>query len=270
MRLRHTDGVVPELPDVESYRRYFDRYAAGRTVATIVTPDPVSVRNTTPRTIDRALRGRRFDGALRHGKWLTCWTDGPALLIHFGMTGYLVSSSEEPERHRHDRLIVVLHDGSELRYRNLRKFGGVWLAHDSVEAARITGELGPDALGLPRRHFLERLARRRGGLKATLMDQRFVAGVGNLVADEVLWRARLHPRRDVATLNDGERARLHSALTRVLREWVEHYGAATKRRTWLMSVRGAPGAGCPRCRTPLDRTTAAGRTTYFCPACQRR
>src|SRR6266571_3062640 len=97
---------MPELPDVESYRRFFSRHAAGRIVEQVVVPDPAIVRNATPSEVDRALRGRRFEDPERIGKWLIGWTDGPALLLHFGMTGFLVWSGEEPEGHRHDRVIL--------------------------------------------------------------------------------------------------------------------------------------------------------------------
>jgi formamidopyrimidine-DNA glycosylase len=259
---------VPELPDVEAYRRFFQERAAGRTVRRVVVPDPTIVRNATPAALDRALRGHRFSDPERHGKWLLAWTDaGPALLMHFGMTGDLIWSGEEPDRHRHDRVILEL-DRGELRYRNMRKLGGAWLAHDREEARTVTGDLGPDALMVSRREFLDRLALRRGGVKALLMDQRFVAGVGNLVADEVLWQARLHPRRTVESLYDDERMRLHRTMHAVLKEMVARFDYVPRKRGWLNHVRSNPGAACPRCGTPLSRATVAGRTTYFCPSCQ--
>src|SRR5207248_11549532 len=136
----------------------FVRHAVGRTVRT-VDGDPTVVRNSDVRTLDRALAGRAFADPTRHGKWLLCWTDGPSLLLHFGMTGYLVPSAAEPDRHRWDRLALAFTDGSELRYRNMRKLGGIWLAHDAQEAEAITGGLGPDALTIGRAGFLRRLDR---------------------------------------------------------------------------------------------------------------
>jgi formamidopyrimidine-DNA glycosylase len=150
----------------------------------------------------------------------------------------------------------------------MRKLGGAWLAHDRNEAAAILGPLGPDALGLRRREFLDLLARRRGGIKAVLMDQGFVAGVGNLLADEALWQAHIHPRRRIESLTEEERIRVHEAIQKVLRESVRLYDFVPRKRSWLLHVRGRPGALCPRCGTPLARTVAGGRTTYFCPRCQ--
>jgi formamidopyrimidine-DNA glycosylase len=150
----------------------------------------------------------------------------------------------------------------------MRKLGGVWLAHDREEVGAILGPLGRDALGMPTRRFRELLSRRRGGAKAALMDQKVLAGVGNLIADEALWQARIHPRARVDQLSDDEVGRLAEALRKVLRQSVGVYDTLPPKRTWLLSVRGRPGAACPRCGTPLARTVAAGRTTFFCPTCQ--
>jgi formamidopyrimidine-DNA glycosylase len=259
---------VPELPEVETYRRFFAKHAAGRTVRAVVVLDPAIVRNAAPADVGRTLAGRELEEPRRHGKWLVCPAGSPALLFHFGMTGDLVWSGNEPERHRHDRLVLVFDEG-ELRYRNMRRLGGVWLARDEDELKALLGGLGPDALEVERNEFLELLSRRRGGVKAVLMDQRLVAGIGNLVADEVLWQARIHPRRRVEDLDASDRARLFRTIRRILAVAVEDFDYLERRKRWLGHVRGRPGARCPRCRTALSRTVAAGRTTYFCPSCQR-
>jgi formamidopyrimidine-DNA glycosylase len=258
---------VPELPEVESYRRFFADHATGKPVRRVEVLDQAIVRNAPAESVNAALRGRRFEEPRRHGKWLICPAGGPSLLFHFGMTGDLVWSDDEPSRHRHDRLVIVFGDG-ELRYRNMRRLGGVWLAHGEEELRALLVNLGPDALEVDRSAFLERLSRRRGGVKAALMDQRLVAGVGNLVADEILWQARIHPRSRVEDLDPKERALVFRALRRVLGEAVERPDYLEGRTRWLSQVRGRPGARCPRCGTPLARTVAAGRTTHFCPRCQ--
>jgi formamidopyrimidine-DNA glycosylase len=258
---------MPELPDVEQFKRFFAAHAVGKTVVA-VEADPSILRNVSSQSLAGALSGRRFEEPFRHGKWLACPTDGPTLLLHFGMTGDLIWSGEEPDRHRHDRLILTLAGGEELRYRNMRKLGGVWLAHDQEELEGIIGGLGPDALAIGRKEFLQLLGRRRGAVKAALMDQRLVAGVGNIIADEVLWHARIHPKRTIESLEAEERKRLYSEMRRVLRQAVDRFDYVPRRRSWLSHVRGLPGALCPRCRTPLEKTNVAGRTTYFCPKCQ--
>jgi formamidopyrimidine-DNA glycosylase len=256
---------VPELPDVEHDRRVLAEHATGRRIERTLTTDPGILRNVSPSDLDRALRGHRFEEPERHGKWLLAWTTGPAVLIHFGMTGDLIPAGDGAGRHRHDRVIFEL-DRGELRYRNMRKLGGVWLAHDREEAGTILGPLGPDALTLDRRGFRSLLARRRGRVKAALMDQRLLAGIGNLLADEALWRAGIHPARRIADLDPEERDRLFEAIRSVVRTSVERFDRLPT--GWLIHVRGRPGAGCPRCGTPLARTVVGGRTTYFCPVHQ--
>jgi formamidopyrimidine-DNA glycosylase len=257
---------MPELPEVEHFRQVFRRLAAGKRVAE-VWADPTILRNSTVDALRRALVGRRLHDPERRGKWLLCPSDGPILVLHFGMTGDLVWSGDQPLRHRHDRLALAFVEGGELRYRNMRKLGGVWLAHDDAEVGRLLSGVGPDALALDAAAFVQRLGRRRGGVKAALMDQSVVAGIGNILADEILWQARLHPRRTVESLDAAERSRLARVTRRVLHRAVEEFDTPEPRSS-LSPVRGLPGAACPRCRTPLGRTTAAGRTTYFCPRCQ--
>ena len=259
---------MPELPEVEAYRRFFAEHAEGRTVLAVDVLDPALVRNAAPGDVGGALTGRRFEEPGRHGKWLVCPAAGPTLLFHFGMTGDLVWSGDEPDRHRHDRLVLVFEDG-ELRYRNMRRLGGVWLALDDAELKVVLGGLGPDALAVEQEEFLGSLSRRRGGVKGALMDQRLVAGIGNLLADEVLWQARIRPRRPVEDLGPNDRVRLFRTMRWVLAGAVEHFDYLETRRRWLGRVRGQPGGRCPRCRTALSRTVVAGRTTYFCPSCQR-
>jgi formamidopyrimidine-DNA glycosylase len=256
---------LPELPDVEHYRRFLAHHAAGAHVKRVIVTDSGILRNTDAPTLDEALRDHRFDEPERRGKWLIAWTSGPTVLLHFGMTGDLIWGESEDGRHRHDRVIFVL-DRGELRYRNMRKLGGLWLAHGPEEVRLILSGLGPDALALDRRAFDDLLARRRGGVKAALIDQSLLAGVGNLLADEALWRARIHPARRIQDLSEEERRKLFAGLRRTLRAGLEEFDDGM--RTPWMRVRGTPGARCPRCHTPLRRTVVGGRTTYFCPRCQ--
>jgi formamidopyrimidine-DNA glycosylase len=257
---------MPELPDVEHFKRRFARAAAGRRVAEILVTDPGILRNATAPELDRALRGHRFDQPRRRGKWLIAGTDGPALLLHFGMTGDISWAPDRSGRHRHDRMIVLL-DRGELRYRDMRKFGGVWLASGPDELDALLAPLGPDALAIEREEFLDLLETRRGGIKAALLDQSFIAGVGNLIADEALWQARIHPARRIDDLSRHERVVLFRALRSVLERTIDRYPDGFRTR-WT-SARGRPAARCPRCGTELARTLVAGRTTYVCPVCQR-
>ena len=256
---------MPELPDVEGFRRYWDRHAAGRRVRRLEYVDVSMLRETSAQAIGRVLRGRRLGRGRRHGKWLVCPAGGPSLLLHFGMTGLLVSSDEQPERHQHDRLVLVL-DRGELRYRNMRKFGAIRLAADENAVEDFLARLGPDWLDVSRRQFDELLARRRASVKAALMDQTLAAGLGNLTADEALWQARLDPRRPVPLLSEEERAALFRTIRKVLRDSIP-YGLVPAKRTWLTGSRER--GPCPRCGADLARARIGGRTTVFCPREQR-
>jgi formamidopyrimidine-DNA glycosylase len=256
---------MPELPDVEHLRRLWAHHAPGRRVERVVTLDPAIVRNVSPAEVDDAMRGHRLGEPTRHGKWLIAPTTGPSLLLHFGMTGGLEWAADAGGRHRHDRLVLEL-DHGELRYRNMRKLGGVWLARDPDEHQALLGGLGPDALTLSREELLDLLSSRRGKIKAALMDQTLIAGIGNLLADEILWHARVHPARRIQDLRPGEPERVLAELRRVVGRWVEGYGKLPK--GWLIHVRGRGTSTCPRCGTPLGRDVVGGRTTYFCPRCQ--
>jgi formamidopyrimidine-DNA glycosylase len=183
------------------------------------------------------------------------------------MTGLLTWSADDSERHPHDRAIFVCERG-ELRYNNMRRFGGVWLARDARERDKVTGPLGPDAATISHDEFERLLAGRRGGAKAALMDQRLLAGVGNLLSDEILWRARIRPQTPVSRLSPSQRRRLYEALRAAVSESVR-YGRVPHGQRWLTRVRDERGARCPRCGTALKRATVAGRTACWCPRCQR-
>jgi formamidopyrimidine-DNA glycosylase len=260
--------VMPELPDVEGFRRYWSRYMTGERVRRVEVPTPAIVRNRRWSTLASALKGRSFARPDRHGKWMIARTDGPILLLHFGMTGGLHWSGGGPEgRHRHDRLIVVTGSG-EMRYRNMRMLGGAWVARDDRELEGITGSLGPDAAELGPGELASLLEGRRGGAKATLMNQRVVAGIGNELSDEILWRARIHPARHVNTLGPSKRGELAEVTSRVLAQSSKH-GRIPREEGWLEEQRGSRDARCPRCGRRLRRSRIAGRTSYWCPRCQR-
>lgn len=259
---------MPELPDVEGFRRYWSRYMTGERICRVEVPAPAIVRNRSAQALGRSLAGRRFERPDRHGKWMIAATDGPTMLLHFGMTGGLHWSGRDGEtRHRHDRLIFVVPSG-EMRYRNMRMLGGAWLARNERELDSIVGSLGPDVADLGADELDALLDGRRGGVKATLMNQRIVAGIGNELSDEILWRARIHPARRVSALGPAKRTELAQATVDVLAESNRH-GRIPREPGWLEEQRGRRDARCPRCGRPFRRSRIAGRTSYWCPRCQR-
>jgi formamidopyrimidine-DNA glycosylase len=257
---------VPELPDVEGYRMNLASTLPGRRVCQVDVRDAGVLRNTTPRALGQQLSGHRFSGPRRHGEWLILATDGPTLLVHSGMTGRPYYADDgEPEQGL-ERLVITL-DRGQLRYIDLRKLRGVWLAADDDEVAGVMGEQGPDALKMDLRSFSGVLRGRRGALKPTLMNQSVLAGLGNLLVDEICWRARIHPARRIPALGADDIRRLHASMKRVLDTAVRH-GRVPGLPRWLTRVRDDPDPSCPRCGTRLKRTAIGGRTSVWCPHCQ--
>lgn len=261
---------MPELPDVEGFRRVLADHGRGRRIERVRVLDAGVLRGITARRFSRALAGRRFAEPDRVGKWLLARTDGPTVLLHFGMTGRLVwqpgDGGGREARHRHDRVIFELDDG-ELRYRDMRKLQGLRLADDGAAVTHLLAACGPDALAVTRRDLARTLGGSRRQLKALLLDQGVIAGLGNLTVDEILWRAGLNPSRRAGTVSAEENVRLHRALRQVLRASVR-VGRVPDRRSWLTGARDRPDARCPRCETRLCRGRRAGRTTVWCPRCQ--
>jgi formamidopyrimidine-DNA glycosylase len=261
---------VPELPEIEEYRQLAER-ALGRPIATVLVGDPRFVRGTTtPRQLGRVLRGNAFAGARRHGKLLVLeLADGAHRLgLRFGMTGRLrvdeVVAAEDlvyASRRRlaaWDRFGVGFADGGSMVVGDPRLLGGVSL--DPDESA-----LGPDALSVTAAQLRAALDGSAVALKARLMDQSRVAGIGNLIADELLWRASLSPVRRAGSLVAPELRRLHHHLRRTLADMIERGGSHTGD---LMPQR-RPGGRCPRDGAELRRSVVGGRTTWWCRRHQR-
>jgi formamidopyrimidine-DNA glycosylase len=254
---------MPELPDVEGFRRYFKRHAEGRRIESI-RADKDIVRNSTPQKLRKALPGGRFASPDRHGKWLICPADSQSLLLHFGMTGSLVWSRNGSQQHAHDRLSIHFDDGV-LRYRDMRKLGGAWLVERGGEDT-IIGRLGPDAWAVSKEDFTQLLQNHRRSIKPALMDQEVIAGLGNLTVDETLFHARLNPKRSIASFTAKETGTIYRKMRHVLRASIGE-GLVPAKRSWITAQRRRDGV-CPRCGHDLDRGVVGGRTTYWCPWCQ--
>jgi formamidopyrimidine-DNA glycosylase len=259
---------MPEMIEIEHYRRLADQ-VVGRSVRRVHAPDPWYLKaGTTATALRRALRGATVTGTRRIGKLLLLDTDGPTVGLRFGMTGRLLVDGTGPiERLEYSsarvepawiRFGLGFEDGGDLRIVDPRRLGGVILDPD-------TSPLGPDALAVRERDLRAGLAASRAPLKAWLLDQGRVAGVGNLIADEVLWRAGLDPARPAGSLTAEDVAVLHRTLRRTIRLLTRRGGS----HTGDLQVARVRGATCPRDGTPLQRRTVGGRTTYSCPAHQR-
>jgi formamidopyrimidine-DNA glycosylase len=260
---------VPELIEIEAFRRLAEG-AVGRRIVTVDAPDAWFLKGgLTAAAIGSALTGRRITSARRIGKLLLLDTDGgPTLGLRFGMTGRLLLDgafglerlnygSNRDER-AWDRFALHFDDGGEMTMRDPRRLGGVLLDPDEAR-------LGVEATVIRPAELRAALAKSRAPLKARLMDQSRLAGLGNLLTDELLWRAGLDPARQAGSLTPAEHRRLHRYLGRVLRELSDQGGS----HTGLLQDARFPGSVCPKDGTPLLRRTIGGRTTYSCPRHQR-
>ena len=244
---------MPELPEAERARRQLER-VVGREIVAVDDRDTYVCRPHAPGEMAAALVGHRLVETFRRGKFLWAETDGgPQLGLHLGMAGSLaVDEAPAPW----DRFALEFADG-RLALRDRRRLGRAVLEPDF-------SHVGPDAAEVGREEFRARVGRGSAPLKARLLDQGVVAGVGNLLADEILWRARLSPRRPADELSTAELDVLRRAVRAAIRHAVKHGGAHAGHFT----PHRERGGRCPRCRTELERATIGGRTTFWCPSCQ--
>jgi formamidopyrimidine-DNA glycosylase len=275
---------MPELPEVESVRRRLAPVLEGRVFETVRIADPRLTRPLDPLEVAHELDGERVALVDRRGKYLIVrFESGRALLVHLRMTGsFLTSTDGTPlPDDVHRRAVVTLDDGSAVAYRDVRRFG-TWLLLEPDEVdtyvdARVGRE--PLATAYRAKHLAERLTGRRAPVKAAILDQRTVAGVGNIYADEALWRARIHPLTPAEKVDAEEVQALYKGIRESLRAGIRRQGS-TLRDYRLpdgteggaqheFKVYGRGGEPCERCGTPIDKIRVAGRGTWFCPTCQR-
>ena len=269
---------MPELPEVETTVRALRKPLVGRTITGVRNTWPRHIALPSPEELQERIAGRRILGIDRRGKFLVfTLSEGETLIIHLRMTGHLSVVRADTPVDAHTHTIFRLEDGRELRFRNPRKFGRVYLVRDPQE---VLGRLGPEPLeeSFTVEALRRRLAGKKRQLKPLLLDQSFIAGVGNIYADEALYYARLHPLRRADTLSDEEVVALHTAIRMVLQMGLEHEGASIDRYVKPDGTRGSmqdvvsvfqrTGATCYRCGTPIERIIAGGRSTHFCPVCQ--
>jgi formamidopyrimidine-DNA glycosylase len=277
---------LPELPEVETVTSDLRPHLVGRTISGCDLRFPSIVRHPDPALFVAGVTGRRLESVRRRGKYILHELDGPlsdeVLVVHLGMTGQwrLVSSDAAEPDHLH--AVFCLDDGMQIRYRDVRRFGRLLLGseHELVAAKKLP-RLGPEPLepDFGPADLYRRLQLRRAPLKVTLLDQAFLAGIGNIYADEACFRARVRPDRPANSISRRTAGRLHAAVRDLLREAIANRGSsvADYRDAWgdlgdqqtHLLVYGRRGEPCVRCGRPLSTVRLAGRTTVFCRRCQR-
>jgi len=274
---------MPELPEVETVKRSLQPRLTGLTITGVSINLPKIIRRPDPEAFSANLAGKKIKDFGRRGKYLLIHlTDDLTMVIHLRMTGQLVYAKPDEEIPRHTHLIIKLDNGHELRFTDVRQFGRLLLC-PTAGLGEVPGlrELGPEPLEQEfTRDFLRKeLRRRRTRLKSLLLDQTFIAGLGNIYVDEALHRARLNPERLASSLNPREITRLFHAVQEVLEEGIQNRGTSfrdyvdgdgrTGNYQELLQVYGREGQPCLKCGKPVHRIKITGRSTYFCPRCQK-
>ena len=275
---------MPELPEVETVARGLQRTVAGRRILGVALGKTDFIDDAA--LVERELPGRTIQKVERYGKFLLLRLSGSelenggesALLVHLGMTGMLMPMAVNEPHAKHTHVVMQLDDGRELRYVDARRFGRMaYLAGDVLR--KELQRFGADPLDAGLEEFAERISGRRARIKALLLDQRVIRGVGNIYADESLWRAKIHPAQLGARLKPEQAKRLYRALQEILKKAIVLRGSSISD---FLDAEGMPGEyqrhhrvygregeACFRCRTRIRRMIVAGRSSYFCPRCQR-
>jgi formamidopyrimidine-DNA glycosylase len=264
---------MPELPEVETERGRLAAAIAGKRIAAARIDDARLTRPEDPQLVADRLSGDRVDAVERRGKYIVVRLEsGHALLVHLRMTGGFRYAPAT-----HERAVLELEDGSRVAYRDTRRFG-TWLLAEEDDAEHVLAvKNGPEPLdrGFTTDFLASRLAGRKAPLKAAILDQRTVAGLGNIYADEALWHARLHPLRPAGELAREEIATLRDGIRKALKLGISRQGAdlgdgayAGGRMQDEFRAYGREGEPCSRCGTPIVKTRAGGRGTWYCPTCQ--
>lgn len=274
---------MPELPEVQTIVN--DLNAAGLVESTLIGASvfwPRSIAEPSPKSFCSRLKGKKISAIRRRGKFLVFdFANGGNLLIHLRMSGRIHLVSANTDRLKHEHVILALDDGRQLRFHDTRKFGRMYLV-ESPE--KILGQLGPEPLSaaFKVKSFAQRLKVRKRLIKPLLLDQTFIAGLGNIYVDEALWEAKIHPCRIASTLSDAEIKALHRTVPRVLKRGLKNLGTSLGtgkanfysvarrkgRNRDELKVFRRTGQPCPRCGQTVERIIVGQRSTHICQKCQ--
>ncbi|MBN1190938.1 MAG: DNA-formamidopyrimidine glycosylase [Dehalococcoidales bacterium] len=270
---------MPELPEVETTINELRPGITGKYIRSVEVFTPGTIAGMPAERFCRDLAGRRILGIARRGKFLVLGLDGDMKwIVHLRMTGSLLLKGEDEKPGKFVRVIIHLNGGTSIHFRDVRRFGRMWLVDDEKN---VVGDLGVEPLS--KDFSPERLAAlfkgRKTPVKNLLLDQKLIAGIGNMYADEALYRARIHPLRMADSLTVKEYRSLHEAIQHVLKKGIHNKGASTD--TYLrpdgkkggaqleFQVAHRKGCECPVCREMIERISVGQRGTYFCPSCQK-
>ncbi|MGM0681548.1 MAG: Fpg/Nei family DNA glycosylase [Thermodesulfobacteriota bacterium] len=262
---------MPELPDVEIYRKYMESTALDQKISQVNLYCPKILKGITEAELEPALNGRRFTTARRHGKYLFAALDNESwLVLHFGMTGFLVYFKDADKRPSHVCLQLSFDNKYNLAYDCQRKLGRISITPNMETYVKELG-LGPDAMDPELRltTFKDRVGKGRGMVKPALMKQENISGIGNIYADEILFQAGVNPKAKAGNLQDKTLRLIFQETQRVLATAIDcRADPADFPRSYIIPRR-QPGASCPKCNNLLETAKVSGRTTYYCSQCQK-
>jgi len=259
---------MPELPDVEVFRRYFDKNALHQKITRVTVENERVLKGTSPSGLGRKLNGRKFVRTKRHGKnMFACVDEEFWLMFHFGMTGFFKYFKNEGDQPPHSRVTFLFDNGFHLAYDNQRMLGEVQTVKDAGNFIR-ENDLGEDALDLSWNAFRNLVQGRRGAVKTTLMNQGLIAGVGNIYSDEVLFQAGIHPKTKVKNLDEKLFKKLFHKMKGVLNTAIDKKANPDEfPEDYIIPHRGEDDI-CPKCGGKIEKIKINNRGTYFCPKCQ--
>lgn len=262
---------MPELPDVEVFRRYLDSTALHQSIEKVDVLVSDILDDISAKKLQSKVKGRQFESTARHGKYLFAnLTDNGWLVFHFGMTGYFHYFKDGDRSPAHTRILFHFDNGYHLAFALQRKLGRLALAEDIDSFVKEQG-LGPDALDktFDLKAFKKTLKRTRSSIKPALMNQRRIAGIGNIYSDEILFQARLYPKAKANQLSNQMLERLFRAMKEVLETAIDSQADLREMPRHYLLPHREKGGECPVCGTDLKHQKISGRTSYYCPECQR-
>jgi len=260
---------MPECPDVEIFKQYLDATSLHQKIERVAVNDGRILKDTSANKLKRELKGHCFESTVRHGKHLFAETDNQYRLeLHFGMTGFLRYHKNEDENGTYDKVVFTFDNNYRLAYVCTRMLGQVSIIK-SVDEFLKNNELGPDALSLDVDDFRRIFEKGRGGVKSTLMNQKLIAGLGNIYSDEILFQARIRPDTRCSRLKDADVRRIHKNMKKVIDRAVERRADPERLPRSYLLLHRQKGENCPRCRNEIKLKKISGRTAFFCPKCQK-
>jgi len=257
---------MPELPEVETFKRYLDRTSLKQVIKDVQVIDNRILDTEEYRLID-TLEGKRFESSIRHGKYLLVYLKPRYLVMHFGMSGDLEYYDNKNDPPKFSKVIFQFDNGFSLAYISIRMFGKVSVA-DSIEEFIENKKLGPDAYKMTLEEFLEAVQRRSAIAKNVLLNQSFIAGIGNIYSDEILFRTKIHPKTNINELSDSKVKELFVSIKEVLEFGIKKKGDLSTYPNEFLIPHRKKEEKCPICNSDITRFEISGRHGFFCPSCQ--